>query len=94
MPKKDSANLMNGWLRENWSKQYPDNEDLTNIAHKCGTTPTVISNWLINVRTRKWRPATVKTYESVQPSYILKEYVINIFYGRELREIEGLQIIQ
>ena len=94
MSKKDFAELMNGWLRENWSNPYPDDEGLADLARKCGTTPTVVSNWLINARTRKWRPAIVKAYEAGRPSDLLKEDAINIFDGQELREIEGLQIIQ
>ena len=94
MSKKDFAYLMNGWLRENWSNPYPDDKGITYLAHNSGTTPTVVSNWIINAQTRKWWPAIVKAYESGQPSDLLEENAINIFDGQELRYIEGLHRIQ
>ena len=85
--KKDFAEVMNHWLRENWTNPYPDDEGLTQIANSCGCTPSVVSNWLINARTRKWRPAIVKAFENGRPASLLHEDSMNIFDGKPLRDI-------
>jgi hypothetical protein len=49
-----------------------------------------VSNWLINARTRKWRPAIVKaTNLEDRPSSMLLEDSIRIFQGRPLRAVAG-----
>ena len=88
--KKDFADYMNHWLRDNWTNPYPDDDGLAEIAEECGTTPTVVSNWLINARTRKWRPAIVKAYDLGRPADLLEEDAINLFDGNALRDIEGM----
>jgi hypothetical protein len=87
--KKDFTEYMQQWLKDNWTNPYPDEDGLTEIAQDCDTTKTVVSNWLINARTRKWRPAIVKAYELSRPADMLLEDSINIFEGKPVREIEG-----
>lgn len=91
--KKHFANYMNNWLRENWTNPYPDDDGLLSIANHCGTNSTVVSNWLINARTRKWRPAIVKAFHKGRPSELLKEDAINIFDGIPLREIPRIEVV-
>lgn len=85
--KKDFTEFMNNWLRENWTNPYPDDDGLNQIADSCGTSSAVVSNWLINARTRKWRPAIVKAYSGGRPAELLKEDAINIFDGKPVRTI-------
>ena len=85
--KKDFTEFMNNWLRENWTNPYPDDDGLNQIAASCGTSSAVVSNWLINARTRKWRPAIVKAYGGGRPAELLKEDAINIFDGKPVRTL-------
>ncbi|CAB9508643.1 expressed unknown protein [Seminavis robusta] len=85
--KKDFTNFMSAWLRDNWTNPYPDDDGLIELADACSSTPTVISNWLINARTRKWRPAIVKAFDMKRPSELLLEDSLNIFDGNPVREI-------
>jgi hypothetical protein len=87
--KKDFAEYMQQWLKDNWTNPYPDDDGLAEIAQDCDTTKNVVGNWLINARTRKWRPAIVKAYELSRPADMLLEDSINIFEGKPVREIEG-----
>lgn len=67
------------------------------MASDCGTTATVVGNWLINARTRKWRPAVVKAFELKRPSHLLLEDSINLFEDeplRDLTEYESFQVPQ
>ena len=79
--KKDLTPCMTEWLRENWVNPYPDEAGLQQIARECATTTTVVSNWLINARTRKWRPAILKAMELQRPTHCLLEDSIRIFTG-------------
>jgi hypothetical protein len=90
VPKKDFSKYMTAWLRDNWINPYPDEDGLADMAHDCGTTSTVVSNWLINARTRKWRPAIVKATDRNRPSELLLEDSIRIFDGRPLRSLHPL----
>jgi len=81
--KRDFTEYMNNWLKENWTNPYPDDEGLAEIAAINGTSPTTVSNWLINARTRKWRPAIVKAYEAGRPADMLKDDSMNIFDGND-----------
>jgi Homeobox KN domain len=88
--KKDLGSYMTHWLLMNWTNPYPDDEGLVHLAAECGVTTTVVSNWLINARTRKWRPAIVKaTNLEDRPSSMLLEDSIRIFQGRPLRAVAG-----
>jgi hypothetical protein len=89
VPKKDFSKYMTSWLRDNWTNPYPDEEGLAEMARDCGTTPTIVSNWLINARTRKWRPAIIKATDLNRPSELLLEDSIRIFDGRPLRPLVG-----
>lgn len=79
--KKDLSDYMTKWLRKNWTNPYPDEQGLEEMARDCGTTATIVSNWLINARTRKWRPAIVKASEMNRPSYMLLEDSLCLFDG-------------
>jgi hypothetical protein len=85
--KKDFTCTMNQWLVDNWTNPYPDDEGISALADRNGTTPTIVSNWLINARTRKWRPAIVKAYETGRPADMLKEDSIRIFQRKPLRKL-------
>jgi hypothetical protein len=89
VPKKDFSKYMTSWLRDNWTNPYPDEDGLVDMARECGTTSTIVSNWLINARTRKWRPAIIKATGLSRPSEILLEDSIRIFDGRPLRPLVG-----
>ena len=49
------------------------------MASDCGTSVQVIINWLINVRSRKWRPAIAQAAALARPSDMLLEVSIRIF---------------
>jgi len=78
---------MNCWLKQNWTKPYPDDEGLADIAFLYGTTITIVSNWIINAWTRKWRPASIQAYDCERPAELLQEDSIRIFGGKELRKL-------
>jgi Homeobox KN domain len=86
--KHDLARFMTAWLRANFTNPYPDDEGLSEMAAQYGTTNQVISNWLINARTRKWRPALIKASEMGRPADVLLEDALNIFDGKPVREID------
>ena len=79
---------MTSLLHENWINPYPDKAVMKSIARDCGTTPTVVNNWLINACTRKWRPAIMKAYEMKRPAELLLEDSIDIFSGKPLRKLD------
>lgn len=85
--KQELGKYMTSWLRANFTNPYPDDEGLIQMANHCGTTNQVISNWLINARTRKWRPAIIKATELGRPSDMLLEDSMNIFDGKPVRRI-------
>jgi hypothetical protein len=81
---------MTDWLLKNWTNPYPDDDGVVQLAGDCGVAPSVVSNWLINARTRKWRPAIVKaTNLEDRPSSMLLEDSIRIFRGQPLRALGG-----
>lgn len=85
--KQELGKYMTSWLRSNFTNPYPDDEGLIQMANHCGTTNQVISNWLINARTRKWRPAIIKATELGRPADLLLEDSINVFDGKPVRPI-------
>ena len=85
--KKDLPEYMTSWLRNNWTNPYPDEPGLEEMARACGTTSTIVSNWLINARTRKWRPAIVKASKMKRPSYMLLEDSLCLFDGGTVRPL-------
>lgn len=87
--KRVLAKYMTAWLRNNWANPYPDDNGLEEMAEACNTTTAVVSNWLINARTRKWRPAIVKAFNMNRPSEVLLEDSLNFFDGNPLRSLAG-----
>ena len=87
MKKQDLSKYMTDWLRDNWTNPYPDDFALHQMSKECNSSTTVVSNWLINARTRKWRPAIVKAYDMNRPADLLLEDSINIFCGKPLRPL-------
>ena len=85
--KREFTEYMVQWLKNHWTNPYPDDAGLEMMASDCGTTTTVVSNWLINARTRKWRPAIVKAFELKRPVDLLLEDSIHIFEDKPLREL-------
>lgn len=86
--KQDLSSYMTHWLQENWTNPYPDDNGLVQMAADCNTTTTIVSNWLINARTRKWRPAIIKATQLNRPAEMLLEDSINIFEGKPVRDLE------
>ena len=86
--KQELGKYMTSWLRTNFTNPYPDDEGLIQMANHCGTTNQVISNWLINARTRKWRPAIIKATKLGRPADMLLEDSINIFDGKPVRQVD------
>jgi hypothetical protein len=80
--KKDLSKFMTVWLRANWTNPYPDEEVTAQLAGECGTTATVVSNWLINARTRKWRPSIVKATDLNRSAAMLLADSLAIFDGK------------
>ncbi len=89
--KRDFTDYMNNWLKENWTNPYPDDEGLATIAAINGTSPTTVSNWLINARTRKWRPAIVKAYESGAQADNLREDSMKSFDDNNIGKVNIVQ---
>jgi hypothetical protein len=86
--KRDFGVHMTDWLLKNWTNPYPDDDGVAQLAIECGVSPAVVSNWLINARTRKWRPSIVKaTSLEDRPSSMLLEDSIRIFRGQPLRPL-------
>jgi hypothetical protein len=88
--KHDLSKYMTQWLRENWTNPYPDEIAIQQMSSECGSTTTVVSNWLINARTRKWRPSIIKAYEMERPADLLLEDSINIFCGKPVRKLDPI----
>lgn len=82
-PKKELSAYMMEWLRRNWTNPYPDENGLQEMARECDTTTTVVSNWLINARTRKWRPAIVKASALNRPADCLLPDSLRLFMGEK-----------
>jgi hypothetical protein len=57
------------------------------MASDCGVTTSVVNNWLINARTRRWRPAIIKACELKRPADFLLEDSINIFDGNHISDM-------
>jgi Homeobox KN domain len=89
LPKNELGSYMATWLRQNFTNPYPDDDELNRMAIHCGTTTKIISNWLINARTRKWRPAIQKACNLGRPADMLLEDSINFFDGTPLRAPSG-----
>mmetsp|Transcript_16891 Transcript_16891/g.34902 ORF Transcript_16891/g.34902 Transcript_16891/m.34902 type:complete len:262 (-) Transcript_16891:1078-1863(-) len=81
LAKKDLSSFMKEWLRSNWTNPYPDEDGLEEMARECGVSTSVVSNWLINARTRKWRPAILKAMELHRSPDFLLEDSLRIFDG-------------
>ena len=88
--KPDMIVYMTAWLRDNWINPYPDDVVLSEMAAHCGTTPTIIGNWLINTRTRKWRPAIVKAMQLNRLAAYLLEDSLCFFDGRPVRPLNEM----
>lgn len=85
--KKDFVKYMTTWLRNNWTNPYNDDAGLEQMAKECNTSIDVISNWLINARTRKWRPALRKAISLNRPADMLYEDSISIFDHKPISDI-------
>ncbi len=48
-----------------------------------------VTNWLVNARTRKWRPSIQEAFDLKRPTFMLLEDSISIFEGRPLMTIPG-----
>ena len=52
-------------------------------------TTEKINTWLVNTRTRKWRPAIEKAFDLRRPVSLLTEDSIRLYEGKEVRPLEG-----
>ena len=77
---------MTSWLVDNWTNPYPDATMVEDLARNCGTKPSAVTNWLINARTSKWRPAIAQAYELKRPASLLREDSIKIFNREAFRK--------
>jgi Homeobox KN domain len=71
---------MTRWLIMNWTNPYPEVENLNELATACNTTTQVINNWLINARTRKWRPALQNAFQMRRPVRCLRDDSVKFFW--------------
>jgi Homeobox KN domain len=78
---------MNNWLRANWINPYPDEAVSHQLAYETGENVHVVNTWLVNARSRRWRPAVLKAFELGRPSEHLLEDSINIFEDKPLRPV-------
>ena len=78
---------MTNWLRANWINPYPDEAVTHQLAFETGETPHVVNTWLVNARTRRWRPAILKSFDLKRPSEMLWEDSINLFEEKPLRPL-------
>ena len=83
-------NHMNNWLRANWINPYPDEAVSYQLAYETGETLHVVNTWLVNARSRRWRPAVLKAFELNRPSELLWEDSIALFEDKPLRSLDGL----
>jgi hypothetical protein len=89
----DTNAYMTKWLIANWTNPYPEEKDVEALANACNITAHVVNNWLINIRTRKWRPAIQKAYQLGRPAQFLREDSLKIFQGEDVREIPSFNHI-
>lgn len=75
-------NILRLWLFTNFSNPYPDAPDKRRLILETQLTMTQINNWLINARSRVWKP----TVENMSGERIRKEMT-----SREDRYIEPRQ---
>lgn len=76
LPKEKAKPLMNGR-----SEDYHD--DMVKLAIE------KVTNWLVNARTRKWRPSIQEAFDLKRPTFMLLEDSIRIFDGKAPRTIPG-----
>jgi Homeobox KN domain len=57
------------------------------MAEECNASTDVISNWLIDARRRKWRPALRKSISLNRPADMLLEDSIRIFDHEPIRDL-------
>ena len=48
-----------------------------------------INNWLVNIRTRKWRPSIADAFDAKRPAALLLEDSVRVFDEKKLRSIKG-----
>lgn len=85
--KQELAAVLKSWLLNNWINPYPDDDEVADLAASCGTDSKVVRHWLINARTRKWRPALEKACAMRRPPELLLEDSINLFHKRPVRKL-------
>lgn len=80
---------MNNWLRANWFNPYPDEAVSHQLAYETGENVHVVNTWLVNARSRRWRPSILKAFELNRPSEFLLEDSINIFEAKQVRRLDS-----
>jgi hypothetical protein len=85
---------MNNWLRANWLNPYPAEAVSHQLAYETGENVHVVNTWLVNARSRRWRPAVQKAFELGRPSEYLLEDSINLFEDRPLRSIQQINVTE
>ncbi len=79
---------MNNWLRANWINPYPDEAVSHQLAYETGESVNVVNTWLVNARSRRWRPAILRAFELNRPSEFLMEDSINLFEAKPVRPLD------
>lgn len=64
-------NVLRLWLFSNFDNPYPQTEDKENLTKETSLSLTQINNWLINARSRVWKP----TVDSLSGDGVQKELV-------------------
>lgn len=84
--KKEFTEWMITYLKDNWTNPYPDRPAIMEIAEKTGAKYSTVNNWLINARTRKWKPSIQQAIDMQLPSATLERDSKNIFDERFLKK--------
>jgi len=72
----DFGEYMPKWLRDHWINPFPDDDEIEQMSNDTGVSMKKVNNWLINARTRKWRPAINYAHRLNRPVAMLKDDAI------------------
>ena len=51
------TDVLSSWFESHWNNPYPNDDTKHELAETTGLTTEQVSNWFINERQRKWKPA-------------------------------------
>lgn len=83
-------NILRLWLFSNFSNPYPDGGDKRRLISQTGLSMTQINNWLINARSRVWKPTVeIMSGERVRTEMTSKEDRCFDFKNEPRAEFDG-----